>query len=151
MTDLNDTANTAQDGPKGLRDALDRREAELKEKDAEINRLTGRLMESAFRDAGLNPLEGMGKAVAKLYEGDPDPAKIAEYANTEFGWEAPSKEQTPAAAAFAAPQQRVTAAVAQSVPLGATTDAASEIARLESEGKWQEAMTLKLSGLAPQQ
>lgn len=38
----------------------------------------------AFRDAGFDPESGPGKALAKLYEGEPDPEQIKQVA-TEYG------------------------------------------------------------------
>lgn len=49
--------------------------------------------ERAFKDAGLDPERGIGKAVAKLYEGDVDPESIQDFAKAEFEWEPPSGEE----------------------------------------------------------
>lgn len=41
----------------------------------------------AFKDAGFDPESGAGKAVAKLYDGEPDPEAIQQFAKEEFGFE----------------------------------------------------------------
>ena len=69
-------------GPKQLRDALKRE----KEKNA---RLTSIALGNAFKQVGLNPEKGLGKAIAKEYEGDPTAEGVAEYAKTEYDWEVP--------------------------------------------------------------
>lgn len=144
------TEDTGDDGPKGLREALDRREAELTEKDAVINQLNSKLMASAFETAGLNPLEGLGKAVAKLYDGEPDAAAVATYAKDEFGWEGPPRKGLPGEVAEA--QARTDAAQIGSQPLVSEAELTDQITTAERAGDWQEAVRRKvqlLDGIQP--
>lgn len=59
----------------------------------ENQKLAGRVRESAFKEAGIDVTEGMGKAIARLYEGDSDPQAILEFAETEFGWNPSAGDQ----------------------------------------------------------
>lgn len=48
-------------------------------------RVTAKRLEFAFKDAGFDTSTGVGKAVADLYEGEPDPDAIREFASAQFG------------------------------------------------------------------
>jgi hypothetical protein len=48
--------------------------------------LSARVKLSAFKEAGLDPEKGIGKAVYRTYEGDVDPEAIREFATTEYDW-----------------------------------------------------------------
>lgn len=64
----------------------------LKDENRELRRqvLTARLA-----DIGLNIDAGLGKAIAKEYEGKLDPADVASYAKTEYGHEADEPKVDP--------------------------------------------------------
>lgn len=53
----------------------------------ENKNLKATLRTNAFKDAGFDPNAGPGKALAKLYDGDPDPEAIKQFAKDEFGFE----------------------------------------------------------------
>lgn len=72
-------------GPKELREALKRSNQENKE-------LRARVMKDEFAKAGLDPTKGLGKAIAKEYDGELDAEAIKAYASEEYGWEAGSQE-----------------------------------------------------------
>lgn len=74
-----------ESGPKELRDALAREKA----KNA---KLSARVMKDEFAAIGLDPEQGLGKAIAKEYQGELDAEAIKEYAATEYGYEAPTTE-----------------------------------------------------------
>lgn len=86
-----DTAETATETTEdeGDRDPAWYREQIEKVKEQRDAALT-KLERLAYRDLGLNPGEGMGKAVRLTYEGDIDPedtSALKEHATT-MGWEA---------------------------------------------------------------
>lgn len=145
MTDVDtDTA----EGPKGLREALERKEAELEAERIKNTELTSKLMQSAFKEAGLNPLEGLGKAVAKLYDGEPDAAAITQFAKEEYGWTpgtGPSQSNT--ADAVAAGQQRVDQALAGATSVTPEPDLNAQITQANQEGDWQKALELTTRAL----
>ena len=67
-----------ESGPKQLRDALKRSQ----EENAELREI---LMQDAWAKVGLDPTQGLGKAIAKEYKGKPTAEALAEYAETEYG------------------------------------------------------------------
>jgi hypothetical protein len=82
-------------GPKELREALKREQEKSRDFHA-------KLMKGAYAEAGLNPDSGLGKAIAKEYDGDPTAQALLEYAKTEYGFTpeaAPEHSQTAAIAA----------------------------------------------------
>lgn len=137
-----DNATESADGPKGLREALERKEAENAELLAQNNQLTSKLMASAFKEAGLDPLEGLGKAVAKLYEGEPEADAIARYAQEEYGWQ-PVTSTSNAGTEQAQAQQRVDQAMSATQPLTAQPELANQIQEAERAGDWTTALALK--------
>lgn len=42
---------------------------------------------SAFKEAGINPEKGIGKAIYRTYEGEIDPDNIAEFAKNEYDFD----------------------------------------------------------------
>jgi len=67
------------DGPKQLREALKRTNAENAE-------LRAQLMESAYKEAKLDPSTGLGKAIAKEYKGDPTAESLLAFAEDEYDY-----------------------------------------------------------------
>lgn len=88
MSDDGTTIDGQDDGPKGLRATVERLQNQVKELTEERDTLRGAVRSSAFRQAGIDPEKGIGKAIATVYTGDPDPAKIVEFAKSEFDWQA---------------------------------------------------------------
>lgn len=128
-------------GPKELREALSR-------KDAENKKYRGFLMENAFTTLGLDPTKGIGKAIAKEFDGDPTVEAVEAYAVDEYGWEKP----TPAggseeAALIETAQQRVAQATAGSVTAQPPSDVQQQIRDAEAKGDWVTTMTLKTQQL----
>lgn len=82
MTDeTNDTTPPENETPnaKRMRERLEALESE----NAALN---ARVKLSAFKEAGLDPEKGIGKAVYRTYEGDVDPENIRQFATTEYDW-----------------------------------------------------------------
>lgn len=68
-----------------MEDRPSRLEQAVMDARAEVQTLRERKRSLAFRRAGIDPTTGVGKAVAKTYDGDPDPDAIRQYAASEFG------------------------------------------------------------------
>ncbi|NIS14587.1 MAG: hypothetical protein GWN97_22450 [Thermoplasmata archaeon] len=140
MTD--DVTNTtdSSDGPKQLREAYERAQARIAE-------LESQARSTAFEKAGLDPSKGIGKAVAALYDGDPSPDAIVEFAKTEFDWEPTGTQaQTDKERMVAQAQDRLDQVQAASSQVTAPDESTidDQIATAESEGNWNAAMQLKM-------
>lgn len=136
--------------PAWYRDQMAKKESEIEELRKQNNTAKVRLMERAFADAGLNPTEGLGKAIAKEYEGDPDPAAVRKYAIEEYGWEPPEPAANPLAAVVGQAQARVSQAV------GATNASPVqpldlEIADAEQRGDFASSIALKVQKFRQEQ
>lgn len=129
--------------PAGLRATLDRKEERIKELQEKVNQQKVHLMERAFSDAGLDPTTGIGKAVAKEYEGDPAPESIQSFAREEYGWEPEPEQASEMAAVVTEAQQRVATATAggSSTP---TQEIDLQIAEAEKAGNFAESIRLKM-------
>lgn len=137
-------ADTAEDTtPAGLRATLDRKDERIKEMQEKINQQKVHLLERAFDEAGLDPTKGVGKAVAKEYEGDPTKDAIQAFAREEYGWE-PTPEQTnEMAAAVTEAQGRVSGVTATGVSTP-TQEIDLDIASAEKAGNFAESIRLKM-------
>jgi len=146
MTTEPDETQDDTSGPKALREALDREKARNDELLARANTAEAQLKQKAFSELGLDPNTGIGKAIAKLYDGPADVDAMRAYAETEFGYTAPT---TGAAAVVHQAQDRVDAVLQAGAPAPATTMDAinAQIAKAEAEGDWATAMTLKMQKL----
>lgn len=74
-----------ESGPKELREALAREKARNA-------KLSARVMKDEFAAIGLDPEKGLGKAIAKEYQGELEADAIKEWAAAEYGYEAPTTE-----------------------------------------------------------
>lgn len=139
-TPAEETTQVVEQGPKELRDALKRTQAENKE-------LRETLMAGAWEKVGLNPDEGLGKAIAKEYKGKPTAEALAQYAAEEYGHnvpDAPENEKQPAIDNGTQLQERVQSESKPVVP-----NAPEEIRRkAESERDWDTAGRIKADKLA---
>jgi hypothetical protein len=126
-------------GPKELRDALKRTQQE----NAELREI---LMEDAWAKVGLNPKEGLGKAIAKEYKGKPTAEALAQYAAEEYAWnvpEAPENEIQPQVEQGTQLQERVQSESQPMIP-----NAPEETRRkAEAEGDWVTAGQIKADKL----
>lgn len=129
--------------PAGLRATLERKDEKIKEMQEQLNQQKVRLLEGAFKEAGLDPTKGVGKAVAKEYEGDPSPEAIQSYAREEYGWEPTPEQTSEQIAAVTEAQERVAgvAAGSASVP---TQEVDLAIADAEKAGDFAESIRLKM-------
>ena len=79
--------------------------AKLEETIAENRKLKAREMSRSFEALKLEADKGLGKAIAKEYDGEPTLEAIAQYAKDEYGYEPPSpEEQSPMAQQIAQEQ-----------------------------------------------
>lgn len=97
------------DGPKQLREAL-------KHEKAKNRQLTTKLMDRAYQEAKLDPTTGLGKAIAKEYDGDPDAESLLAFAKEEYGYEPTADDPNPEATQRREQQAVVDNVEAQTVP-----------------------------------
>lgn len=72
------------------------------------------LMEAHLQGLGLTAETGLGKAIAKEYEGEMTPEAVAEFAKSEYGHDSATAEASPPAVATA---ERIAQVAAQSTPI----------------------------------
>jgi hypothetical protein len=136
-TESTNTVEEAQpaDEAKGLR-------AQLEATIAENKALKAEKLRASFEALGLSPDTGLGKAIAKEYDGEISTEALAVYAKDEYGWEGEVTASNPVAPAIQAGNERLEqiAATSGSVPVPSQQD---ELAQAEAEGDWQKAMALK--------
>ena len=123
-------------GPAQLRAALKRERTE--NAGLRADQMTG-----VYAKVDLDPTTGLGKAIAKEYDGDMTVEALTAYAKTEYDYDAPEAPTNPQAAKIAAEQGRLDAASqgAGSVPVAPTQGQA--IAEAEAAGDFTTAMNLK--------
>lgn len=145
------TPTEAQE-PAWYRDQIEAAKAENSELQKQLNRQKVALMEAAFEKVGLDPTKGIGKAVAKAWEGEPDADAIRQYAIEDWDWEPPAEagQGHPLAGEINAAQQRVNGAVqgAEGVPVEQID---LDIAQAEERGDFASAMSLKVARFRQQQ
>lgn len=102
----------------------------------------------AFRDAGFDPESGPGKALAKLYEGEPDPEKIQQVA-TEYGLTPNAGQGTtqPDNAEERQAGEDRTALLNQGSTAPRDPSINDQIKQLDAEGKFTEADRLRVQQL----
>jgi hypothetical protein len=106
---------------------------------AENKDLKARDRVRAFRDAGYDPDSGHGKALAKLYDGTPDPEAIRQFAKDEFGWDPPSASaDTTTSTASPDEWANVASVSTTSAPPSDPSSIDNQIAKAEAEGAWDE-------------
>lgn len=84
MTESTNIDETTTEEPKSEGGAL---RAQLEAALAENKALKQERLGDAFAKAGLDPNTGLGKAIAKEYDGEASPDAILAYAQSEYGWE----------------------------------------------------------------
>jgi len=72
---------------KGLRAQLEKQIAATKAEQDKNAALTTKLLENAYTDLNLDPTTGLGKAIAKEYQGEASADALAAYAKAEYGYE----------------------------------------------------------------
>jgi hypothetical protein len=146
MADDNTTEITDDSGDSGPIKQLRAAEKAAREKAAEYKAL---LMEGAYNQMGLDSEMGLGKAIAKEYDGAPTADALAEYAKAEYGYEKPVGEINPQAVQITAETARLDQASqgAGSVP---DTNMQDALAKAEAEGNYDLTMALKGQTVANQ-
>ena len=122
-------------GPKELRDAL-KAEKNLSHK------YRTQLMTGVFAEINLNPETGLGKAIAKEYDGEPTVEALTEYAKAEYDYEVPTAPENPKAPQITEGQKQLDAVNTQSQPV--TPNSESEaLQKAQAEGDFQVAGAIK--------
>lgn len=125
-TDAPEEVVTEASGPKQLREALKRSQEEA-------SGYRTQLMSSAYQEVGLNPNEGLGKAIAKEYDGEPTSAALAEYAKTEYKYESEVTPENEKSTQIAAGQTVLDKVDAVSIHTTPKTEM-EELAKAQSDG-----------------
>lgn len=126
-------------GPKELREALAR-------SNEDRDKYKGMALADAFSKVGLDTSKGLGKAIAKEYEGDPTPEALAEYAETEYGWEAAETPENPAAPQITQANEKLENVQNESVSTEPKTESEA-ITKATADGNLQEAGRIKAGQL----
>ena len=121
---------------KGLRAQLERA---LKER----NEYRSQLMEGAYQQIGLEADKGLGKAIAKEYDGPATVDALAKYANDEYGYTFEAPEPQHPQAQEIAQQQEALDQVQQTAGSVVPPTDDEALAKAEAEGDYQTTMTLK--------
>jgi hypothetical protein len=123
---------------KGLR-------AKLEESLAETKKLRADALVSAYEKLGLSTNDGLGKAIAKEYDGEANYDALAAYAKNEYGHDPVVAENPPhpQSQAIAQGHQALeqVAQTAGSVPV--TPTAGDALAKAEAEGDYATTMAIK--------
>ena len=128
------------DGPKQLREALKRANAEIADKDAMLRGI-------AFSEAGLDTSSGLGKAISQVYDGEATTESILTFAKDEYGWEPVPSPENPQQPVIQQNQQRLDTIQAQSVPVVPVTEDEA-LRTAEQEGDFGTAGAIKAQQLA---
>ena len=127
-------------GPKQLREALKRANAQIADQDA-------RLRGIAFTEAGIDTTSGLGKAIAQVYDGDTNTESILTFAKEEYGWEPVPVPENPQQPVIQQGHQKLDAIQAASVPLVPTTEDEA-LRTAEQDGDFDMAGAIKAQQLA---
>jgi hypothetical protein len=100
------------------------------------------LMEGAYNQMGLNPDEGLGKAIAKEYDGKPTAEALAAYALDEYNYTAPAGQDHPDAAQITGQQAQLDTAAAGAGSVVAPKEE-DILAKAEAEGDYKTTMAIK--------
>ncbi len=101
----------------------------------------------AFADAGLDTTTGLGKAIAKEYEGDMTKDAVLEYASAEYGHVAGETQQHPQADAINTGQAALDQ-VGQTAGSVAPPNREDVLAKAEAEGDMATTMAIKSQKIA---
>ncbi len=102
MTSQDPTTDPANEGPEGFREAKKNAEAERDEARADLQAALQENVAFKVHAAGLNPEQGIGKAIVKDinsgdFEGEITPTALAAYAAEEYGEKIEVSEDPPPA------------------------------------------------------
>ena len=107
------------------------------------------LLDPAYQKLGLNPEAGLGKAIAKEYDGAASYEALAEFAQTEYGHVAPEVEADahPQAAAIHAEAEKLDKVAGSAMSVVPTTQL-DDLATAEADGDYQKTLDIKGQQLA---
>ncbi len=133
-------AESEKETGKGLR-------AQLEKTLAENRKLKAREMARSFAEIGLEPDKGLGKAIAKEYDGEISTDAILEYAKTEYAYTPPTENpDAPIAGTITTEQERLDAATRSAGSVKSPT-VEEMLAKAESEGNVNESLRIKAAQL----
>ena len=141
MTEETTDTGTEEETGGGLRRQL---EATL----AENRTLKADKLSGSFKEIGLDPTTGLGKAIAKEYDGEISTEALAAFADSEYGHKFEAQAEThPQAQAINQGQAALDQAgqTAGSVP---TPTQADVLAKAEAEGDYSKTMAIKSAQVA---
>lgn len=140
-TTTEEEVSEEKDTPAWYREQIDRKDKQLKDQGKTINRQRVKLMEETFDKVGLDPLKGVGKAVAEKYKGEANVDDLRNFAVEEYSWEPPKADSMQTTITDA--QGRVTEASANAVsqPQQAID---LEISEAEERGDFAATIALKV-------
>jgi len=129
-----------QEDPKGLR-------KQIAEQAAVIKQYRQKEMAQAIENLGLTPEAGLGKAIAKEYDGEVSTEAIAAYAKEEYQYDGPVSSENPVAPAIQAGHDRLDqiGQTSGSVPVPTEQD---QLAKAEAEGDYARSMRMKADEVA---
>ena len=137
-----ETVEEPKETGKGLR-------AQLEKTIAEKNDYKTQLLSGAYESLNLDPTVGLGKAIAKEYDGAPNAEALAAYAMSEYEYSfTPEPEAHPQAGIINEGTAQIDSASqgAGSVPVAPTNQEA--LAEAEAKGDYATAMTIKSQQVA---
>ncbi len=132
---------------KGLRAQLEKTLAGSKAKDDTIADLTTRILSGAYEQLNLDPTTGLGKAIAKEYDGDASFDGLAAYAKEEYGYEAPAVDEQHPQAQQIAQGQAALDQVGQTAGSIVPPTQQDALAKAEAEGDHATSMAIKSAQL----
>lgn len=126
--------------PKPLRQAYNRTVAENR-------KLKAQIMETAYEDAKLDPATGLGKAIAKEYDGEPTKEALLAYAKEEYGYELAPTPENPQQEIIRQQQAALDGVTVVSSPV-VPLDEQEALAKAEAERDFDTAGAIKANQLA---
>jgi len=138
------TETTAQSDEKETGKGL---RAQLEKTIAENRKLKAREMARSFDEIGLTPDKGLGKAIAKEYDGEISTEALLEYAKGEYGYEPPEREEQPPIAGQITQEQARLDTVGQAAGSVKTPTQAEILAKAEAEGDVNTSLNIKAQQL----
>ena len=136
MDEETTTTTPDPDEPKGLRKQLADAHAKLKEYEVKE-------MGSAFESLKLDTDKGLGKAIAKEYNGEMTVDAIAKYAKDEYGYEVPTDEAPHPQAEDIATNQQALDQIGQTAGSVVAPSDQDKLAEAEATGDVKTSLALK--------
>jgi len=84
MSEFDGIENT---GVKAMRDTIDRKNEEIAKLQGELHQHKDAKLSTVVKQIGLNPDNGLGKALKQVYDGEATAEAVAEFAKTEYSYE----------------------------------------------------------------